>query len=40
MIEKIEKGINKLKSKINKKIFGIIIFAIFGALVIFSLEKL
>lgn len=38
MIENIEKGIIKLKEKINKKVFGIILFAIFGVAVIFSLE--
>ena len=38
MIEKIDIKLNILKRKINSKILGIIIYMIFGALVIFSLE--
>lgn len=38
MIEKIDIKLNILKRKINPKILGIIIYMIFGALVIFSLE--
>lgn len=38
MIENIEKGINRLKRKINKKVLGVILFGIFGVAVIFSLE--
>ena len=38
--EKFEKKINSLKRKINKKVLAIIIFAVFGAFIILSLNMI
>ena len=38
MIEKLEIKINKLKKKINPKAAGVVVFMLFGAFIIFSLE--
>ena len=38
MLGKFEKKVINLKNKINKKVLSIIIFAIFGAFIIFSLN--
>lgn len=38
MIEKFEKKVNELKEKINKKVLGVGVFMVFGALSIFGVE--
>lgn len=38
MIEKLEIKINKIKRKANPKVVGVVIFMVFGALIVFSLE--
>lgn len=38
MIEKLEIKINKLKKKLDPRVVGVVIFMIFGTLIIFSLE--
>lgn len=38
MIEKLEIKINKIKRKMHSRVVGVVIFMVFGALIIFSLE--